>query len=183
VVEETFSTEGRIKMKKFLALWLMTLVPVVLLTLATAPEAVAKDVTYSFTLFGPQTATNGTETISVSGGGSFDFTAGQVVASGSFKITNNSDGAVVMAGTWKATGFDRFCSRGGPSSSVQGGVLVIRVTLFPNGGTPITDVSLTVTCLVGSGCSAGEEGVTITGVTGFSDFTTKVRGATLFHVN
>ena len=151
------------------------------LTLALVPAAVAKDVTYSFTLFGPQTATNGTETISVSGGGSFDFTAGQVVASGSFKITDNSTGAVVMKGTWKATAFDSFCSRGGPSSSVQGGVLVIRVTLFPNRGTPITDVTMTITCLVGSGCSAVAEGVTVTGSVG--DFTTAVRGATLFHLN
>jgi len=162
-----------------------TIVPVVTLALVmlvlAAPAAVAKDVTYSFTLFGPQTATDGTETISVSGGGSFDFTAGQVVASGSFKITNNSNGAVVSKGTWSATAFDSFCSRGGPSSSVQGGVLVMRVTLFPNGGTPITDVTMTVTCLVGNGCSAVAEGVTLAGSVG--NFTTAVRGATLFHLN
>jgi hypothetical protein len=50
-----------------------TVVPVVTLALAmlvlTAPTAVAKDVTYSFNLLGPQTATNGTQTINVTGVG------------------------------------------------------------------------------------------------------------------
>ena len=167
-------------MKKFVTLSSMMVVTAAFFMLAVTPSAVAKDVIYSFTLFGPQTATNGTETISVSGGGSFDFTAKTVVAGGSFKITN-SNGAVVMAGSWKATAFDSFCSRGGPSSSVQGGVLVIRVTLSPDGEEPITDVTMTINCLVGSGCSAVAEGVTVAGSVG--DFATPVRGAILFHVN
>jgi hypothetical protein len=158
--------------------WLGIVLATALLTLAAAPAAVAQDVTYSFNLLGPQTTTNGTQTIEVTGSGSFDPTAGTVVASGSFNITNNSNGAVVSRGTWNATAFNSFCARGGPSPGFQGGVLVITVTLSPNGGEPITDVTLKVTCRVGSGCSAGHEGVTVTG-SGL-DFTVVTRGATLF---
>jgi hypothetical protein len=169
-------------MKKFLPLRLMTLLLVPLLTVATTPAAVAKDVTYSFNLLGPQTATNGAQTIAITGAGSFDPTADTIVASGAFEITKNSNGAVVSAGTWTATAFNSFCPRGG-SSGEQGGVLVITVTLFPKGGNPIKGVTMTVTCLIGTGCSAVAEGVTVTGVDSVSDFTTVVRGATLFHVN
>ncbi len=168
-------------MKKCLPLCMPILVAAALLALASAPSAVAKDVTYSFNLLGPQTTANGTETIQVTGGGSFDSTAGTVVASGVFLITNNSSGAVVSAGTWKATAFNGFCPRGGPSSGLQGGVLAMTVTLSPDGGEPITGVSMTVTCLIGSGCTAGAEGVTVSGSVG--NFTDVVRGATLFHLN
>ena len=168
-------------MKKFVPLWVAILVTTALLTLAPAPAAVAKDLTYGFNLLGPQTATNGTQTIAVTGAGSFDTTAETVVASGAFQITNNSNGAVVSAGTWKATAFNSFCSRGGTISGEQGGVLVITVTLFPKGGEPITGVTLTFTCLIGTGCSAVAEGVTVTGSAG--NFTDVVRGATLFHLN
>ncbi len=121
-------------MKKFVPLWSVILVATALLTLAPAPVAVAKDVTYGFNLIGPQTATNGTQTIAVTGAGSFDPAAETIVASGGFVITNNSNGAVVSGGTWKATAFNSFCSRGGPSSGFQGGVLVMTVTLFPTEG-------------------------------------------------
>lgn len=168
-------------MKKFVPSWLAILVGTALLTLAPASAAVAQDVTYSFNLAGPQTTSNGTQTIEVTGSGSFDKTAGTVVASGSFNITNNSNGAVVSRGTWNATAFDSFCPRGGPSPGFQGGVLAITVTLSPNGGEPITGVTLKVTCRVGFGCSAGHEGVTVTG-SGL-DFTVVTRGATLFHLN
>ena len=174
-------------MKKFLRLCMSILVATTLLTLASAPSAVAKDVTYGFNLLGPQTTTNGTETIAVTGAGSFDKTAGTVVASGVFLITNNSNGSVVSAGTWTATAFDSFCSRGGATSGEQGGVLVITVTLSPNGGAPVTGVTMTVNCLIfappnnANTCSPVGEGVTVTGAVG--EFTTIVRGATLFHLN
>jgi hypothetical protein len=165
--------------------------PVVTLALVmlvlTTPIAVAKDMTYSFNLLGPQTATNGTQTINVSGAGSFDPTAETTVASGTFEITN-SNGGVVSAGTWIATTFNSFCSRGGTTSGEQGGVLVITVTLVPKGGgAPITGVILTVNCLIfappniANTCNPVGEGITVTGAVG--DFTTIVRGATLFHLN
>jgi hypothetical protein len=165
-------------MKKFLPLCISTLVATALLTLASAPAAVAQDVTYSFNLVGPQAATNAIHhTIELTGSGSFDPTAATVVASGSFIITNNSNGAVLRRGTWKATAFNGFCPRGGPSPGIQGGVLAMTVTLFPDGGEPIPGHTMTVTCLVGAGCNAGKEGVT------FADFAEIVRGATLFHLN
>jgi hypothetical protein len=174
-------------MERSVPLWLAILGATALLTLAAAPAAVPQDVTYGFNLLGPQTATNGTQTIAVTGAGSFDPAADTIVASGTFQITNNSNGAVVSAGTWKATAFNSFCSRGGPSSGFQGGVLVITVTLFPIGREPVTGVTLTVNCLIfappnnANTCSPVGEGVTVTGAVG--GFTTIVRGATLFHLN
>jgi len=107
------------------------------------------------------------------------------VASGAFTIS--SSGSPRSFGAWKATGFDSFCPRGGPNSGSQGGVLVITVTLFPKGGEPVTDVTLTVDCLVfappnnADTCGPVGEGVIITGAVG--DFTTIFRAATLFHLN
>ncbi len=174
-------------MKKFLPLWMSILVATALLILASAPAAVAGEVTYSFNLIGPQTASNGTpgtETIAVTGTGSFDAitaTTGTVVASGLFLITNNSTEAVVSAGTWKATGFNSFCPRGGKSPGFQGGVLVITVTLFPRGREPITGVTMTITCAVGTGCGATKDEIAVTGSIG--NFTDTVRAANLFHLN
>ncbi len=57
----------------------------------------------------------------------------------------------------------------------RGGVLVITVTLFPTGRTPITNVSLTVNCLINAPPGfTGKEGVTVTGAVG--NFTNTVRG-------
>ena len=170
-------------MKKFVTLSSMMVVAAILFMLAVTPQAVAQDVTYGFNLVGPQTSTNGTHTIQVTGAGSFDLTAETVVASGSFLITNNSNGAVVRRGTWKATAFNSFCSRGGPSPGAQGGVLVMTVTLFPNGGSPLTGLTMTVNCLIfappnnAGTCSPAGEGATV------ADFMTIVTGHTLFHLN
>jgi hypothetical protein len=166
-------------MKKLVTLSSIVAVAAILFMLAVAPSAVASDVTYGFNFIGPQTAKNDTQTIELTGGGSFDRTAGTVVASGSFTITNNSNGAVVSKGTWNATAFTSFCSRGGPNAGIQGGVLVIIVTLSPNGGDSSAGITMTVTCLVGTPtrCNPGSEGVTV------GDFTSVVRGATLFHLN
>ena len=168
-------------MKKFATL--SSIILVILFMLAVTRSAVAQNATYSFELTGPQTATNGTHTIQLTGAGSFDPTAETVVASGAFLITNNSNGAVLKRGTWKATAFNSFCSRGGPNAGTQGGVLVITVTLFPNGGGSITGLTMTVNCLVfgppnnAGTCSPVGEGVTV------ADFTTIVAGRTLFHLN
>lgn len=172
-------------MKKFVPPWFATLLATSLLTLALASPAVASSPTYTFNLIGPQMTTNGTQTITMTGTGSFDPSAQTVIASGNFLITDNSNGAVVEAGMWKATAFDSFCPRGGPNPGSQGGVLVITVTLFPKGGEPVTGISLTVTCRVtnqpNNACSAGAEGITVTGSAG--TFTDVLRGASLFHLN
>lgn len=172
-------------MRKYVPPWLPIVLATTLLTLALASPAVASSPTYTFNLIGPQVTTNGTQTITMTGTGSFDPSAETVIASGNFLITNNSNGAVVEAGMWKATSFVSFCPRGGPNSGSQGGVLVITVTLFPIRGEPVTGVSLTVTCRVtnqpNNACGAGAEGVTVTGSAG--TFTDVQRGASLFHLN
>ncbi len=164
------------------ALQLSLLFVVFSVGLALASPAVASGPTYSFDLTGPQTNKdpNTNHTIALTGAGSFDPSATTVVASGTFAIFSSS-GSPLSFGTWKATGFDSFCPRGGPSSGVQGGVLVITVTFFPHGAEPITGVTITVNCLVGTGCSPGAEGVTVTGSVG--NFTDVVHGRTLFHLN
>lgn len=170
-------------MKKFVTLSSAMVVAAVLFMPTVTPPAVASDVTYSFQLTGPQASTNGTQTIRLTGSGSFDPTAGTVVASGSFTVVNNSTGAVVSKGTWNATAFNSFCTRGGPNPGVQGGVLVLTVTLSPKGDSPLTGMTMTVNCLVfappnnAGTCSPVGEGVTV------ADFTTIVSGHTLFHLN
>jgi hypothetical protein len=171
------------KMKKTLALPLAMLLATTLSTLVLAPPAVASSATYSFTLLGPQTAEDPStnNTIAVTGAGSFDPSANIVVASGTF-ATFSASGSKLSAGKWKATQFVSFQPFGGPSSGEQGGVLVITVTLFPMGRTPIPNVSLTVNCLINAPPGfTGKEGVTVTGAVG--SFTNTVRGATLFHLN
>jgi hypothetical protein len=148
---------------------------------ALASPAVASDPTYSFDLTGTQTEDPSTHnTIALTGAGSFDPSARTVVASGVFAIFSSS-GSRLSSGTWKATDFGTFCPRGGPNHGTQGGVLVITVTFFPHGGQPITGVTITVNCLVGTGCSPGAEGVTVTGTDG--NFTEGQQGHTLFHLN
>ena len=145
--------------------------------LALVGLATAADVTYSFNLIGPQiTASGSGDKIAMTGAGSFDTTAGTVVASGSF-AQFNANGSVVK-GTWLATSFASFDAFGGPNSGLQGGVLQIMVTLtFQHGGQQ-TGVPMSVTCLINAPPGfTGNEGITL------GDFTTPVRGRTLFHVN
>jgi len=139
-----------------------------------ATTATASGTIYSFNLVGPNTATNGTDTIRTTGSGSFNPDAATVSASGSFTHML-SNGSVFARGTWVATGFNSFTSFGGPNDGLQGGVLQITVTLFPNGGTPHTGVSMSITCVINSP-GGYEEGTTVDG------FTEKTGGTTLIHV-
>jgi hypothetical protein len=179
------SATGDLKMKNFIPLSTM-LVATILLMLALAPRAVASDPTFSFDLTGPQVVKDdGTgKTIQVTGAGSFDPTAGTVVASGAFAIANPG-GAVVSHGTWNATAFNSFCPRGGPNFGAQGGVLLITVTLSPTVGNSVTNVTMTINCLIPSEsdttCNPGAEGITVVGMVG--DFTDVLRGRTLFQMN
>ncbi len=71
-----------------------------------------------------------------------------------------------------------FTPFGGPSAAFQGGVLEIKVTQVFAGGTPVSNVLMTVNCLINAPSTfTGDEGVTI------GDFTKITRGATLFHLN
>ena len=167
-------------MRKFGISVSVTLLAAVLSTLAIASPTGSTDPTYSFNFTGPSTAEDPStlNTIQLTGSGSFDTAdSGTVIGSGSFTIFN-SGGAVISRGTWKATGFVSFCSRGGPNPGLQGGVLVITVSL--NGGAP---VNMTVNCRVkgpsvpDNPCSPGPEGVAV------GNFTNITGGHTLFHLN
>ncbi len=141
-----------------------------------ATVATASSTGFSFSLTGPNFAENPStgDTIRVTGSGTFDPSAGTVTASGSFTHFL-SDGSVFARGTWVATGFTSFTGFGGPNNGHQGGVLAITVTLFPDGGAPVTGVPMTITCVVNAPAGT-EEGTTVDG------FTEKTGGLTLMHV-
>ena len=148
-----------------------------LLPLALGPPATAGDPPDSFSIIPPNTAENGSgNTIRVSGSGSFDPVGDTVVAHGSF-TRFNAAGAVIDRGTWEGSDFVTFNNTGfgGPSPGFQGGILTIKVTLFPHGGTPETNVTMTITCCV-SPPGPCEEGTTV------GTFTEKTGGLTLFHL-
>ena len=164
-------------MKRHLLSTGLPIVSLVVALLALVRIATAADVTYSFELLGPQITTSSSgASIAMTGTGSFDDTEGTVVASGSF-VQFTANGSVAANGKWSATSFVSFDSFGGPNPGLQGGQLVMIVTLFPKGGSPQTGLSMSVTCLVGSPPPGAIEGVTI------GNFTTPVRGHTLFHLN
>ena len=128
-------------------------------------------------------APNG-DTITVHGSGVFDTTTATVTASGSF-VHKTASGALVARGSWFATDFGSFASFGAghfflgvKPPGLQGGILVITVTLRPAGGTAIPDLLMTITCELGTlpPGFAGEEGVTV------GTFTEIISGATLFHL-
>jgi len=148
-----------------------------LVPLLAAPAA-ATDATVSFNLVGPNiTRAADGATLRTTGSGSFDSGAGTIVASGSFThfLPN---GTVFAKGTWKATAFVSFRPYDGPNAGTQGGVLQFIVTLFPDGGTPVTGLSMSITCRINAPAGFTEdEGVTL------DLFTEKIRGATLFHLN
>jgi hypothetical protein len=163
-------------MKKYLCVFLGLFLMATLSALAR--PATGADSTYGFSFFGPQvsSAPSG-DTIEVSGSGSFDPSADAVVGSGSFTISTPS-GSVIKKGTWKATAFGSFRAFGGPRPGFQGGQLQITVTMFPNEGSPMTGVSMTVNCRIFAPADfTGPEGIMI------GDFSQVVRGATLFHLN
>jgi hypothetical protein len=178
-LEHRFSGKRRLKMKKLATYLSVTILAAMLSILALVWPAAATDLTYSFTLTGPQVAEdpNTSNTIRVTGSGSFDTSARTVIGSGSFAMFN-SGGAVISRGTWNATSFVSFDSFGGFSPGFQGGVLKIIVTLSPDAGTAVTGVSMTVTCRVNAPSNfKGDEGIII------GSFTKTIAGHTLFHLN
>jgi len=128
-----------------------------------------------FELAKPNTAVNPStgETIRTTGSGSFN--AGSIVASGSFTHFNAA-GNVVARGTWAATRFTSFVGFGGPHPGFEGGQLKFSATLFPDGGSPVTGVPVSVTCRVNAPSGfTDEEGTTV------GAFTEKTGGTTLFN--
>jgi hypothetical protein len=144
-----------------------------------AHPAVALSTSYTFNLVRPNTAMAESgpfagDTIRVTGSGAFDTGGATVTGAGSFTHVK-ADGSVFARGTWEATGFTSFEAFGGPNPGLQGGVLDIVITLFPKGEPPVTDVPMSVTCLINAPPGL-EEGTTV------GDFTEKTGGQTLFHL-
>ena len=147
---------------------------------ASAVPASATDTAYTFNLVGPNTAEAHSgafagDTIRLTGSGTFDTTGRTVAGSGSFTHIK-ADGSVFARGTWQATAFTSFDPFGGPNSGQQGGELVIVVTFFPAGGSPVQGLTMTVTCEIGTPPSGTEEGTTL------GDFTESTGGLTLMHL-
>jgi len=169
-------------MKRLVIVVVAVFVAASLLWVALPPRATADAPTGSFSMGPPNTAENSSsETITVAGSGSFDEEGGTVVASGSF-TRFTAAGAVIDKGTWEATDFIDFNNTGfgGPNPGFQGGVLSIEVTLFPRGGPPETDVTMTITCCI-SPPGACTEGITVVG-TDEGDFTIVISGLNLIHL-
>ena len=144
-------------------------------SLTASPAAAISSDPAGFVLQKPNTAVDpGTgETISTTGAGSFN--AGGIVANGSF-TQFNAAGSVVARGTWAATGFTNFVRFDGPNPGVEGGQLTFSATLFPDGGSPMTGVTVIVTCRVNAPSGfTDEEGTTV------GAFTEHTGGTTLFH--
>jgi hypothetical protein len=160
---------------------LMCALLAILMSSAWTGPAAASTTTYSFNLIGPNTAMASSapfagDTIRVTGSGTFNTAAKTVSASGSFTHIK-AEGTVFARGTWRATSFTSFTAFGGPNPGIQGGVLWITVTLFPNGGAPHPGFAMSVTCLVNAPSGfTGDEGTTV------GPFTEKTGGNTLFHL-
>lgn len=156
-------------MRRLILLLCLVILPF-LLVAATASAA-----NVGLTLEGPVVVQNpGTgDTLRLTGAGRFDPTAGTVTASGSFTHVL-SDGSVFRRGTWVATGFTSFIAFGGSNNGLQGGILDLTVTLFPDGGAPVTGLAMEILCMINAPPGV-EEGVTLDG------FTELISGTTAFH--
>jgi hypothetical protein len=140
-----------------------------------AATATASATNVGLTLEGPVVVANpGTgDTLRLTGAGTFNPRAGTVSASGSF-VHVLSDGSVFRRGTWAATGFTSFVAFGGSINGLQGGILQLTVTLFQDGGAPVTGLGMTILCMINAPPGV-EEGVTLDG------FTELISGTTAFH--
>ena len=142
---------------------------------AAAATATAGSTNVGVTLEGPVAVLNPTfgDTLRLTGSGTFDPAADTITASGSFTHLL-SDGSVVGRGTWDATGFTSFIAFGGSNNGLEGGILALTVTLFPEGGAPVTGQAMTITCMINAPPGT-EENVTLGG------FTELTSGTTAFH--
>ncbi len=141
---------------------------------------------YSFNLVGPnrsmaEDTVPGTpivagDVLRVTGSGAFDTLAGTASGGGSF-THYKPDGTVFARGTWVVTGFQSFTSYGGPNPGIQGGLLLLTVTLIGPDAT-FTGLTLQVSCLVNAPGGVPDEGTTLPGL-----FSEPIGGQTLIHIN
>jgi hypothetical protein len=154
---------------------LILLLCLVVASLFAAATATARSTNIGITFEGPSVVLNPTsgDTLRLTGSGTFDPTADTITASGSFTHLL-SDGSVAGRGTWDATGFTSFIGFGGSNNGLEGGILALTVTLFPEGGAPVTGQAMTITCMINAPPGI-EENVTLGG------FTELTSGTTAFH--
>ncbi len=123
-------------------------------------------------------ATN-SDTITLTGSGSFTIHPDSVSGSGTF-IHTSSGGVVLATGTWTATkllSFDSFTSPSVPGDA-EGGKALITVNLFV-GGTLVHTGVLTVICDLGSPPPGQLEGIQLN-VQDVINFNKQVSGFTVF---
>lgn len=137
----------------------------------------AQAATWTFNLSKGCTSQNAAgDTIRITGEGAFDPVAGAVAGSGNYSM-RNVQGNFTAHGSWSATAFGRFNSQGGLNNGLQGGILNITVTLYPDGGAPQSGVLMTVICPFVNGAPDEAGDATLVG-----DFTTRIDGETVFHI-
>ena len=115
------------------------------------------------------------DVLRLTGSGAFDGTNAIATGGGSF-THYKPDGSVFARGTWVVTGFQSFKSYGGPNPGVQGGLLLVTVTLIGPEAT-FAGLALQVSCLIDAPAGAPEEGTTLPGL-----FQEPTGGTTLFHL-
>src|SRR6266571_3560920 len=116
------------------------------------------------------------DVLRLTGSGAFDLSKDAASGGGSF-THYKPDGSVFARGVWVVTGFQSFTSYGGSSSGIQGGVLLVTVSLIGPEAT-FTGLTLQVSCHVNAPANAPEEGTTLPGL-----FSVPTGGNTLFHFN
>ena len=173
--------------KKTAFLTLSSVLTILALATATLGTAHAtSSISYSFNLVGPNTAMAqntipGTpiaagDVLRLTGAGAFDLSKSAANGGGSF-THYKPDGSVFARGLWVVTGFQSFTSYGGPSPGVQGGVLLLTVSIIGPEAT-FSGLTLRVSCHINAPANAPEEGTTLPGL-----FSVPTGGNTLYHLN
>ena len=173
--------------KKTAFLTLSSVLTILALATATLGTAHAtSSISYSFNLVGPNTAMAqntipGTpiaagDVLRLTGAGAFDLSKSAANGGGSF-THYKPDGSVFARGLWVVTSFQSFTSYGGPSSGIQGGVLLVTISLIGPEAT-FTGLTLQVSCHINAPANAPEEGTTLPGL-----FSVPTGGNTLYHLN
>jgi len=173
--------------KKTTLLALSSALTIFALATATLGTAHATSGTsYSFNLTGPNTAmaqntVPGTpiavgDVLRLTGSGAFDLSTSSTTGGGSF-THYKPDGSVFARGLWVVTDFQSFASYGGKSLGVQGGLLLVTVSIISPEAT-FTGLTLQVSCHINAPGGAPEEGTTLPGL-----FSVPTGGNTLFHLN
>ena len=172
--------------KKILVLLSSLLIMIAVVPALQGAVRASSPSSYSFNLIGPNQAlaTNtipGTPieagaVLRLTGSGLFNLSSATASGGGSF-THYNPDGSVFARGTWVVTGFQSFTPYGGASSGIQGGLLLVTITIIGPEAT-FAGLTLQVSCEVNAPSGSPGEGTTILGL-----FPVPDGGRTLFHIS